>query len=235
MKRAITTALCTLTLLCGIGQSKHYDLKVGTFDQLVVTDNINVVYHSDTQRAGTVVFDCPQNIADGLIFNNNTHGKLTIQVATEVLGTPNLPTLHAYSADLSVAENAGDSTLTVIKPASKKALKLLLSDNGKITASDIEVPELELLLITGKGLITASGYCQKLKTQVLGKGTIDAMAVSAQQINCRMMGTGAIDIDADGAELNVRGSGTGHINYLGTPSKIKVRKLGPLKVTQMDP
>lgn len=234
MNRLTTTLLCAIALLTVTAQTKHFELNVGSFESLVVTDNINVTYESNDQKAGTVVFDCRQDIANGLLLNNNTHGKLTIQVSTEVLGTPNLPTLHVYSRSLSYAENAGDSTLTIIKPKSQRSLKLLLSDNGAIKASDIEVPELELMLITGKGLITASGFSQKMKAQVLGKGTIDAFDMSAQIINCRMTGTGTIDVDADGAELNVRGTGTGHINYLGTPSNLKVRKLGPLKVTQMD-
>ena len=235
MKRMINIALCLMTLVAVTAQTKHFDIKVGDFENLIVNDNINVTYHSDTTRAGTAVFDCAQNIADGLMFTNNAHGRLTIQVVNEVLGTPNLPTLHVYSSSLKFAENGGDSTLIINQPRSHKSLKVILSDNGHINVKDAEVGELELMLITGKGLVSASGYCQKLKAQVLGKGTIDAMAVSAQVINCRMTGTGTIDVDADGAELNVRGTGTGQINYLGTPSSLKVRKLGPLKVNKMDP
>ena len=216
-----------------MAQVKHYDLKIGDFDNLFVVDNINVVYKSDTLKAGTATFDCPQEIADGLIFRNNTHGRLTIQVATDLLGTPNLPTLHVYSSELAIAENCGDSTLTLNHVRSQKSLKVILSDNGRVDLNDVEVSELNLLLITGKGVISASGYCHKLKTRVLGKGSIDALRVSAQYINVNMTGTGTIDLDADGAELSVRGSGTGRINYLGTPGKLKVRKLGPLKVTQI--
>lgn len=234
-KRLIFSLLIGILAIYSMAQTKHFDIQVGDFQNLVVPDNINVVYESNAKRAGTAVFDCPQHIADGLIFTNNMHGRLTIQVATEMLGTPNLPTLHVYSSELKFVENGGDSTLTILKPISHKTLKVILSDNGNITLKDVEVSELELKLITGKGLITASGYCHELMTQVLGKGTIDAMAVNAQVIKCRMTGTGTIDIDAEGAELNVRGSGTGHVNYLGTPRQLKVRKLGPMSVQKMDP
>lgn len=235
MKQTISIMLCLITLLAATAQTKHFDIKVGDFENLLVTDNINVVYESNTKRAGTAVFDCPQNIADGLIFTNNMHGRLTIQVSTEVLGTPNLPTLHVYSKELKFAENGGDSTLTLIKPLSHKTLKLLLSDNGTIHLKHAEVSELELKLITGKGLITASGFSHKLKADLLGKGTIDASEVSAQNIRCHIIGTGTINVAAEGADLAVRGSGTGQVNYLGTPSNLKIRKLGPVKVNKMDP
>ena len=233
-KLLLLIATCLLSIVAS-AQVKHFDIKIGDFDNLIVYDNINVTYESDTLRAGTAVFDCPQNIADGLIFRNNTHGRLTIQVATDLLGTPNLPTLHVYSSELAVVENGGDSTVTLSHVRSQKSLKAILSDNGRINLDDAEVRDLELMLITGKGIISASGYCNKLRTRLLGKGTIDALRVSAQYINVNMTGTGTIDVDAEGAELNVRGSGTGRVNYLGTPSKLKVRKLGPLKVMQLDP
>ena len=230
-KLLLLTVTCLLSIVAS-AQVKHFDIKIGDFDNLIVYDNINVTYESDTLRAGTAVFDCPQNIADGLIFRNNTHGRLTIQVATDLLGTPNL---HVYSSELAVVENGGDSTVTLSHVRSQKSLKAILSDNGRINLDDAEVRDLELMLITGKGIISASGYCNKLRTRLLGKGTIDALRVSAQYINVNMTGTGTIDVDAEGAELNVRGSGTGRVNYLGTPSKLKVRKLGPLKVMQLDP
>ena len=59
--------------------------------------------------------------------------------------------------------------------------------------------------------------------------------VSAQDIRCHIIGTGTINVAAEGAELAVRGSGTGQVNYLGTPSNLKIRKLGPVKVNKMDP
>lgn len=224
-----------MTALCGLAQVKNYDIEVGDFSSLNVLDNINVTYESDASRAGTAVFDCQQNIADGLIFNNNMHGKLTIQVSTEVLDTPNLPTLHVYSKSLSHAENAGDSLLTLRKVKADKELKVVLSDNGRIDVTNVTTRQLELQLLTGKGIVMASGRCDKLVAKVLGKGTIDALEVKAREIRAHMTGTGTIDVDATGVDLQVRGSGTGRINYLGAPTNLKVRKIGPLKINQLDP
>lgn len=234
MKHLLITAISIVCGLSAMAQSQRYELTVGDFTSLNVLDNINVVYESDNKLAGTVVFETTQEMADGLIFNNNTHGKMTIQVSTEVLNRKDLPTLHIYSTLLSMAENAGDSTLTLRNVKPLNTLKTMLSDNGRINVENIDVKQLELLLITGKGVIQASGQCEKMVAKVLGKGSIDALEVTAQKIQCGMMGTGIIDCTAQGSELSVRGSGTGRVNYLGQPSKITVRKLGPLKVTRMD-
>lgn len=236
MSKRLLLALTALIATYALGQEvKHFEVNVGDFKDMAVTDNINVTYESDPQRAGMVVFDCAPEIGDNLLLTSNVRGKLTIQLNSAMHGMAHLPTLHVYSSELTYAENAGDSTLTLRNIRCPRNLKVMLCDNGRINVQQADVNQLDLSLMTGKGVITASGRCLKLQATVLGKGSIDALEVVAQEIRAHMMGVGVIDVDASEAELYVRGSGTGRINYLGKPRQLKVRKLGPLKVNQLDP
>jgi len=230
----ISIVLIIAATLMMNAQVTRHEAKLGDFSQLVVLDDINVNYRCDADSAGMVVFNSTKDIADHLIFNLSSKGRLSIQVDDEYERQGNLPTLTLYSSSLTEAENAGDSTLRIDDLPMLPAFKVRLTDNGKVIMRKVRVSQLELQLLSGKGKIIADGRCDDLQLRLIGTGEIQADNVKATNVQCRIMGTGSIGCDVDGGELKVSGSGTGKVYYKGKPSKVTVRKLGTIKAIPME-
>jgi len=164
MKRFYTIILALgLMAATAVAQVTHHEVRVGDFTQLVVIDDINVIYRCVPDSAGLAVADCSQAVADGLIFARTGSGRLSIQLSNEVARMRQLPVLTVYSSTLTEAENAGDSTL-LVTPIGTRAekFKVRLSDNGKVISHGLDAQQLELCILTGKGKIIADGQCDKL-------------------------------------------------------------------------
>jgi len=235
MKRFYTIILALgLMAATAVAQVTHHEVRVGDFTQLVVIDDINVIYRCVPDSAGLAVADCSQAVADGLIFARTGSGRLSIQLSNEVARMRQLPVLTVYSSTLTEAENAGDSTL-LVTPIGTRAekFKVRLSDNGKVISHGLDAQQLELCILTGKGKIIADGQCDKLHAKLIGTGEIQADQVTATDVDCHIMGTGTIGCMVNGGNLNVRGGGTGKVYYKGTPAKVSVRKLGSIKAIPM--
>ncbi len=223
-----------LAALTVCAQGTRHEVKVGNFSRLVLLDDINVIYRCNADSAGMVVFTCPQEVANHLIFSLSDKGRLSIQVDDEYERQGNLPTLTLYSSSLDEVENSGDSTMRVSGLPPMKSFKVRLTDNGKLIVRNVRTSQLELQLLSGKGTIIADGTCDQLSVRLIGTGEIQADKVEAGSVTCRIMGTGSIGCDVHGGELKVSGSGTGKVYYKGNPSKVTVRKLGTIKAIPME-
>lgn len=211
-----------------------FEVKVGDFSQLAVIDNINVVYACSPDSAGMAVFSCSPAIANQLMFTNNQKGKLSINVGTDSVNSPSLPTLKLYSTFLREAVNDGTCTLTIEKIAPAPDLKFKLSDNGCVIVNDAKSTNLELAIVTGKGKISASGECTNLTVRNMGTGIVQAEQVKTVNANCRILGTGKVYCNINGGRLTIKGSGTGKVFYHGLPSEIKSLQLGSIKAISLD-
>lgn len=211
---------------------KRYELNVGPFSSLRVIDKIDVVYACNPDSAGFVVFEAPQDMADMLMFHNSK-GKLTIQVATEVVGNPDLPTIYVYSEYLQYAENGSDSTLRIMSVAPISEFKLKLSGNGRIVAHGLKGTTVSVNIVTGNGLIIVDGECNTAKLGNLGTGEIQADRLVAKDVECKLIGTGTIGCNVSD-KLVVKGTGTGKVYYKGKPKEYKKYHIGPIKVIPLD-
>ena len=64
-----------LTVFCG-AQAHDYELKVGEFNVLNVSDDVNVVWVANADSAGYARFSGADRFADAFIFTNNGKGNL---------------------------------------------------------------------------------------------------------------------------------------------------------------
>ncbi len=232
MNKLVTLLTAVLAGTLFTVNAENYKIPVGEFDQLVLNDNINVVYRADMDKAGFVCFDADSSFAPHVMADCRK-GKLKIQLAQEGQKVSNKPTLYVYSSFLNTVENMKDSTLIVenIKPASE--IKVEVQNNGKIIIKDAEAVNLNLRLLTGKGNIIASGKCKQLNISNLGTGVIEADDVVAQNVKCKIMGTGTIGCNAV-ETLQVSGMGTGKVYYKGQPKSVKTSKIGPIKLIPIE-
>ena len=97
MKRSIITLLSVMiaSLICI--HAEKYEIKVGEFSELVVNDNINVVYDNIADSVGFVRFDIEKKYAS-YIMVNRSKGKLKIQLDQLAMELDKLPTVYVYSS-----------------------------------------------------------------------------------------------------------------------------------------
>lgn len=230
MKRILSafTLLLAVATTC-LSAAERHEVKVGEFTKLNVTDNINVDYVCSPDSSGMAVFTADAKVVSGLLFVNNGKGKLTVQVAPDVLAAGHLPTVTVYSSSLQEAKNQGDSTVRLVRLAKTPVLKCVITDNGRLIAHGIDAATVQLNISTGRGKIVADGQCTNLRAKNVGKGEIQADQLPAKSAHCTIIGTGSIGCTVQGGELKVTGSGTGKVYYKGKPSSVTVHKLGSIK------
>lgn len=224
---AIIAALCITTATQA--QEKEYKIEVGNFCELSVTDNLSVEYRFSTDSAGYAVFTTQPDIAHAIVCTNNAKSKLSLQLSDKGITADKLPVITLYSTELLQVTNEGKGAVNILqlRPVSKFTAKTY--NNGSITVNGLDAEEANLNILTGKGTIKVSGACQKLDCKNVGTGVIEARNLEADEINCSIVGTGHIYCNSTGGPLVIKGTGSGKVHYKGTPSSIKLRKLGSIK------
>ena len=224
---AIIAALCITTATQA--QEKEYKIEVGNFCELSVTDNLSVEYRFSTDSAGYAVFTTQPDIAHAIVCTNNAKSKLSLQLSDKGITADKLPVITLYSTELLQVTNEGKGAVNILqlRPVSKFTAKTY--NNGSITVNGLDAEEASLNILTGKGTIKVSGTCQKLDCKNVGTGVIEARDLEADEINCSIVGTGHIYCNSTGGPLVIKGTGSGKVHYKGTPSSIKLRKLGSIK------
>lgn len=210
--------LCSLLMLMGVAKAETFRIPVGEFSELVVNDNINVIYSSNPDSVGMVVFDTKNENAH-LIMTECNKGKLKIQVSADAAGIK-LPTIYAYSSFLSRIENAKNGTVKAsgIKPTAKFSAEI--QGNGSIEISDVDATTVDLKILAGKGTIFASGKATDVSIKNVGAGSINAEALKCKIAKCTTTGTGSINCWAT-QSLSVGGLGSGKVYYKGNPTITK--------------
>lgn len=230
MKKLIFTSLCIAAVaMSATSQKRAYRLDVGRFDKVKITDNVNVVYKSVPDSTGMAVFEGEEEFANAFIFSN-TKGNLLIQVNTEDVNNPGLPTLRIYSDYITEIENSSEFTSTIYNTVSVPSFSTKQIGNGRIFVSDIKAGTVNAHLATGNGTITITGSCDKAEFKMVGTGLIDAIGLEATDVKCRILGTGEITC-WPGKKLDVRGIGTTNILYKGNP---EIKKVGGGKIKPAD-
>lgn len=195
---------------------KEYLFNVGQFTTLKVQDNVNVVYHCSPDTTGVVTYVSDPDFNDAFIFTNSG-GTLKVQVTTEDVGKPGLPTIHIYSDFLSKVENYSDFSIRVIDPAPCPHFTASLIGNGSINVTGIRATKTTARVTAGMGSITLEGKCEKAEYRMTGAGTIDAEDLEAQSVVCKILGGGLISC-GEPASLKVQGIGSTKILYGGNPA-----------------
>ena len=222
-------ALCMAFATVVFAEKNSYKLNVGIFDKLNVCDNVNVEYRCVPDSAGYIAFEGEEEFADALYFSNSK-GKLKVQVNTEDVNNPNLPTLRVYSQNLIEVENSSTFTTAIKGKISAPMLNLRQIGNGKIVVDDITANEVGATLATGKGVILVNGKCDVANLKMVGAGQIQAENLDAKKVKCHILGSGDIFCDSE-ETLEIRGIGSTSIYYKGNP---EIKKVGGGKVIPIE-
>ncbi|WP_407404083.1 GIN domain-containing protein [Sodaliphilus sp.] len=219
----VVMTLVMLTSLNAVAQVEDFDINVGDFTQLVVDNNIDVVYKPSTTLAGHVQFKATKKVANNLIFKTSKK-KLTIQVAEDMMGKDQTPLLTVYSSTLVFAENNADSTVTVFVPKGVKEFTAVSSRNGDTKLEEVDVEKLTVRIKTGWGDIYASGKCDLLVVRGLGTGDLNVQELEARNADVRYTGRGVVRCDVTN-ELKLKGAGGANVLCKKLPAKVSKAKL----------
>ncbi len=193
----------------------EYVLFCGSFDQLKITDNVSVVYRCLPDSAGFMRFKTSRRLADAFIINNSG-GKLHLQVKTEYVNDPELPTVYIYSNFLTKIDSSSEKTIEAHSIAPCPNLSIRQIGNGSISVDGIKAERLKAGITTGAGRITLNGTAQEASYKMVGAGTIMADMLEAQVVKCNVIGAGVISCWAQ-ETLKVKGLGSTRTYYRGNP------------------
>lgn len=197
----------------------EYIFEVGAFSKLKVLDNVNVVYRCVLDSAGYVAYHGEEDFRDSFIFTNN-NGCLTVQVTTEDVNKPDLPTIFVYSEFLTQAENSSQFTLTIENPVPGPEFFVRQEGNGTILVENVRSTKVKGSIATGMGTVVIGGECQDAEFIMVGTGIIQADRLKAENVECRIMGSGSIGCWAE-QTLKTKGIGSTKIYYKGDPRVTK--------------
>ena len=206
-----------------------YKIEVGQFDRIRVTDNVNVVYRYLPDSTGYAQYRGKAEFDDAFILTAKGDGKLKIQVNTQDVGKPDLPTLYIYSDFLSSVENSSNFVLKIESTAPCSEFKATQVGNGKITVENIRANKVHATLNTGNGTVNVSGKCDNAYLKMVGAGMIAADRLQSEDVQCTILGTGSIGCWAT-ENLSVKGIGSTKIYYKGEP---KIKKSGGGKLFEL--
>lgn len=194
----------------------QYKIEVGQFDKIKVVDNVNVVYRCVPDSSGWVQYRGAKEFSDAFILTPKD-GTLKIQVSTDDVGHPDLPTLYVYSDFLTSVENSSEFTLRVENPASCAVFSAKEIGNGKIVVEGLRANTVKAFVNTGNGVISLSGTCRDASYKMVGTGLISADRLEAQNVQCKIFGGGTIGCWAM-EKLDSKGIGSTKIYYKGDPT-----------------
>lgn len=227
-KNTLLLIFLLLTAIAAGAKTNTYKIKIGQFDRIRITDNVNVVYKCIPDSTGMIKYSGNQEFADAFIFSNN-NGCLHIQVNTEDVDKPDLPVLYIYSDFLTNVENSSDFNTTIISPAPVPQFKATQVGNGSIDIEDLAATKVNLTVNTGRGSITCSGSSEKAILKLVGTGIIQADRLKSDYVKCSIAGSGSIGCWPL-QKLETKGIGSTKIYYKGSPA---ISKKGGGKLIQL--
>lgn len=208
---------------------KNYSFDMKQFSTLCVQDNVNVIYNCSTDSVAHIEYTSLPDFEDAFIFTNN-NGTLKIQVTTEDVGKPDLPTLYISSNHLLKVENYSDFNIRVESLSPCDSFTASLVGNGSISVNDIKARYCKAVITTGMGTILLNGKSDEALLKLTGTGTIQADRLKCRDVTCKILGGGQITAFATG-KLTTRGIGSTKIYYRGHP---EINKKGGGKLFQID-
>ena len=223
-KTILTIALLAATATASAQQTTRYEVDVTDFNELKVTDGINVDYVCSPDSAGKAVFHATPEMASQIIFQPDK-SKLNIQLVPKAERVNReLPTVTVYSSYLTHVENDGDSLVRVLSIAPGPKVKARIIGNGRLSVRGLKANTVEGNIDTGNGTLVLYGTCNDAKLTCTGTGNIQADALEAQEVNVILTGTGTVGCNAAKKQY-VKGLGSGKVYYGGNP-EIKKRGVG---------
>lgn len=225
MKKIVGLLITLLFPTLTYGQeSSEYKLEVLPFNQLTIVDGVKVDYICNPDSAGWAVFTAHPEDASLITFHNSKE-HLTIQTTADEHPLAGLPRIKVYSASLKSVENSGDSLVRVFLKEPVVEFKARQIGNGHLEVNGVDAQTFDGVVAAGKGTMEVNGKTDKAKFRNVSSGDIDALSLTAPEVNCFIFGPGSLSC-TPGKSLKIMGAGSGKVFYPVKPEKITNRSIG---------
>ena len=208
--------------------AETYEIATGPFEKLKINGDIRVVYKNMPDSTGMASYEAPAG--NQRLFSFTTKGgTLKVEPGDEEWGSKDLPVIYLYSDFLTSVESYSNENVEIQSAAPSSGISVTLVGNGTISVNDIKCTTVSASLSTGNGSIYLSGECTNATFRMVGTGLISADRLQAENVKCRILGTGSIGcwpVD----NLNVSGLGSTKIYYKGKPN---IKKVGGGKLYEL--
>lgn len=229
MKEVRQLLLSFLAVIPLLMYGETYIVDVGQFEKLKVNGNISVVYRNLPDSTGYARYEAPTGNAGIFLLTVKDDGSLKVEPSDDKWGNNELPVIHVYSDFLSSIESYSNLTVDIKAIAPSASLHVKQVGNGTINVNNIKSTNVSASITTGNGSIYLTGKCVNANFSMVGTGLISADRLQADNVKCRILGTGSIGcwpID----NLNVSGLGSTKIYYKGKPN---IKKSGGGKLFEL--
>ena len=209
--------------------AENYLIETGQFDKLKINGNVRLVYKNLPDSTGFAFYEAPGGNKDFYKLSVKNDGTLKVEPGDEKWGQTDLPVINVYSDFLNSVESYSELDVKVESVAPNATLSISLVGNGSIIVDNIKSNTVKANINTGNGSIILSGDCVNADFRMVGAGMISADRLSADNVKCKILGTGSIGcwpID----NLTVSGLGSTKIYYKGKPN---IKKTGGGKLFEL--
>lgn len=214
MKIIVSLVFAAIFSIC---YAETYTIETGQFEKLKINGNIKVIYKNLPDSTGYATYEAPEGNEDIFTFSIKKDGTLKVEPSDEKWGQQNLPVVHLYSDFLNAVESYSELSVDILSIAPNSTLIVTQVGNGSITVDNLKSNTVKATINTGNGSIFLTGECVNATYRMIGSGLISADRLSAENVKCRVLGTGSIGcwpID----NLTVSGLGSTKIYYKGKPN-----------------
>lgn len=222
-------ALWLILSAMGCIYADTYNVEIGQFEKLKINGNLNVIYKNLPDSTGYARYEAGSGNENMFVLSTKGEGSLKVEPSDDKWGRKDLPVLYLYSDFLSSLESYSDQTVEVIGLAPCASLSVNQIGNGTINIDKVRCNNLTAAITTGNGSIYIAGKCINANFRMVGAGLISADQLQAENVKCRILGTGSIGcwpVD----NLNVTGLGSTKIYYKGKPN---IKKTGGGKLFEL--
>ena len=204
-------------------------VEVGQFEKLKINGNISVIYKNLPDSTGFALYDAPADSKDMFKFSTKNEGVLKVEPADDKWGQSDLPVLYLYSDFLTSVESYSDQSVEILGMVPCASFNANQIGNGSISVENLKCNSVSAAITTGNGSIYLTGMCINANFRMVGAGLISADQLRAENVKCRILGTGSIGcwpID----NLKITGLGSTKIYYKGSPN---IKKTGGGKLFEL--
>lgn len=218
---SILVPACTV----GSGEVTTEARAVEDFDQIELNGSGEVrISMGGTE---TLTIEAEENII-GDLTSEVRNGRLQLGTRRPIQPTEGI----VYTITMQTLEGiaiSGSGSITVSE-LSTDILEAEVSGSGSAEISAIAADDV-VVMISGSGVVTVSGRTDDLDVIISGSGTFDGERLEASTGTVQISGSGEATVDVF-ADLDVRVSGSGSVEYLGDPTTVSIDSSGSGNVSK---
>ncbi len=248
IRKILQGALLVACILATTSISSHGKLTKSSkllrhFDRIEVRGAVNVFAKQEKRlRVATIYTD--ESILDSVV--TEVRGR-TLVVEADNVGkyAPRLPlvriefkAIQPVEVIVSIKELqgvvvAGEGSFTGTNLQAKN-FEVFSAGTGKVHLENLTADEVEVRMESGGDVILKGGVVERLRANLRGKGSLQAIDLPALRAHVFMSGTGNANVRAENW-LEAKLSGTGNLRYLGRPLNVFVQTDGEGQIERIDP